>query len=797
MIRRLGLWLLLAIAAAGFLRWAYPRVDRSSLWQLRITRESGLERARALAQAHGIPAQTWPGYVRASASLWLNEWQHRNPNDPVCALEPPWTLSALFRDPRQERFLEVKLRPDGGLREWREVWRNPPPKKRTRSDSDITAEATRWFQELTGPSAERFQAVNRAVRQGREEHFTWEWRDPAVSPHVARVEVVFEGDRLTAAQLNVTGARAFTEAVRANQTWQGGAFALVMVLVTLVCFIANPVFFRALVRGRLRTRSLLTCGGLLTGLWLLTALGGSWWDDRMAAAAEAFTPVSASVFGTLLAWSLLLALMTVMYGAGRVLIEGEDHARWIGWEHLLRGDWRSQRLGAEIAAGLCGGVVTLAAVIMIAAFGLTREMTYASSSDFAAFRVLAIWPIRQFTIFLPAGLWLAVWPLAQRWRWGPALIGRILFFLAGALTLGIGQSFFDFGLGASLLAGLLMTVVMWQLYEQFGLLAALVSNIALFAAAGAATAWLQPSPDWTAAGWRVAITYGGIALVGALLAWRGRAVDETAETERLVAEVTSQTTGDRDRLTAEFEVARRAQRGMLPAVPPRLGEIDLAATCQPAREVGGDLYDFFPMGGSRYGVCVADVSGKGVPASLYMSLTKGYLAAAGPEESDLKSTLTDLNTHLHAAGKKRVFVTMALGILDVDAHTLDLARAGHNAILWRRRHRSESRFVQPKGLGLGITTRLLFERNLEITRLDIEPGDVVVLYSDGVPEAMNLDKQQYGEDRLTQVVERCDGLDAEQIQAEILRDLHHFIGAAPPHDDITLLVLRRRENGHG
>ena len=789
----LALALLPALAA---LVWIYPRHDLARHWGLEIGRTSGIAKARAIARAQGRNVDDWPAAVRTAAEGWVLELRDRGQVDPVAALQAPWTLKVMFVDPRASHRLEIELNSRGELLGWQEDWEKPPAESRRRAEAEIAVEAAQWLSRLSGPAAARFRETNRGVRQGREEHYSWEWNDPQISPHVARVEVVFVGDRFRSAHLRVQESKAMAATRQDQRSSQVAALALLMILVVLLAFIVHPIFFRALVRGRLRVRSLLVLFSLMAAVWMASMAAGAYWDDRVYASAESFGTPYVDLLGNLIGWALLWSLITVCYGAGRVLIEREDRVAWIGWEQLLRAEWRSARVGEEIAAGMMGGVITAAFAALPGVLGFGSAMLYSSAADFAAFRFAEAWPVRQWTNFVAPGLWFAVWPLARKWRWGPSWIGLALFAGFGALSLGLIHSFYVAGLAATLWSGAALTAGMWVLYRQFGLLAALMGGLSAFASVATGTAAVQPGAEWSAAAIRVAAIYSVPLVIGLLMAARGTGIDEAKELARLEEEVTQQTSGDRDRLMAEFEVARRAQRGMLPVVPPQVGSIELAASCQPAREVGGDLYDFFAMGGGRYGVCVADVSGKGVPASLYMSLTKGYLAAAGPEEADLRSTLTDLNTHLHAAGKKRIFVTMALGVLDTEARTLDLARAGHNAILWRRVRRGESCFVQPKGLGLGITTRLLFERNLEVTRLEMEPGDAVILYSDGVPEAMNLDKQQYGEERLTAAVERCDGASAAEIQTEILRDLHHFIGAAPPHDDITLLVMRYGENGN-
>jgi sigma-B regulation protein RsbU (phosphoserine phosphatase) len=211
--------------------------------------------------------------------------------------------------------------------------------------------------------------------------------------------------------------------------------------------------------------------------------------------------------------------------------------------------------------------------------------------------------------------------------------------------------------------------------------------------------------------------------------------------------------------------------------------------------VGGDLYDLFSLPDGRFGIAVADVSGKGVPAALYMMVTKGLLTATTQDSSDLSYILQNINTHLYRACKRKVFVTMAAIAVDPVRRRLEYVRAGHNPIVWRRVNRNETVLRKPTGLGLGMCQGERFGRSLCAEELDLEPGDAVVLYSDGITEAINASMEQFGEERLMHSIEKTDGRHAEETRAAILRDLAEFTSGTPARDDVTVVVLRVAGSG--
>jgi serine phosphatase RsbU (regulator of sigma subunit) len=381
-------------------------------------------------------------------------------------------------------------------------------------------------------------------------------------------------------------------------------------------------------------------------------------------------------------------------------------------------------------------------------------------------------------------------PLASRLRGRamPALASLLCAFLTFSI---LGAPFFNSLLGNVLDWAFTGAAFFW-IYSSFGVLGALAAYACSRILTSAGVMLSQPAAGLHGSGVAMLAVMAGFGVVGLVLALKGRESDRRFFGETGVQE---NVRTRREELLAEFKVARTAQQQMLPSRPPNLAGYTLAASCDPAREVGGDLYDFVRLRDGRWAIGVADVSGKGVPAALYMTLTKGLLCAAAEDSADPRSILAALNTHLREVTKKKMFVTMALGALDPATGAVEYVRAGHNPIVWRRAAADETTLLKPAGIGLGISGPALFAKTLEAQRIDLEAGDALVFYSDGLTEAMDKSLEQFGEERLLRAVSQADGLNASATRDTILRKVKEFLGDGHPQDDLTIAVLRVGQNG--
>jgi len=215
----------------------------------------------------------------------------------------------------------------------------------------------------------------------------------------------------------------------------------------------------------------------------------------------------------------------------------------------------------------------------------------------------------------------------------------------------------------------------------------------------------------------------------------------------------------------------------------------------PAREVGGDYYDFFPLGDDRLGVLIADVSGKGTSAALYMAELKGLMLSLSQIHTSPRDLMISANRIIANNLDARSFITMTYAIIDVRAQTMTYARAGHTPLLYVPGTSHGARRAQvltPDGLVLGLKLDKgeMFERLLEEQTIPLGAGDLYVLFTDGISEAMNQADDCFGESRIGTLLEEHAHLPCTELRERVLRDVAAFVGDAPQHDDMTMILLK-------
>lgn len=243
-----------------------------------------------------------------------------------------------------------------------------------------------------------------------------------------------------------------------------------------------------------------------------------------------------------------------------------------------------------------------------------------------------------------------------------------------------------------------------------------------------------------------------------------------------------------ERLVQELSLAQQIQTSLLPPVVPTLGPYRIHAATRSALEVGGDFYDFVPIDAHRLMILVADASGKGVPACMLMAMCQSFARAGAERFTTLDAFLRDLHRHLFRNSDRSHFVTLAALVIDEANHVCEYARAGHTELLLRLAN-GATRVIKPTGAALGL---LPDEINPPYDTLSfaMPPGTALMLFTDGITEAVNDEGDIFGLERLT-AAWREPGLGPEAMGTHILADVGLFAGAQPQADDQTLLIVER------
>jgi sigma-B regulation protein RsbU (phosphoserine phosphatase) len=246
---------------------------------------------------------------------------------------------------------------------------------------------------------------------------------------------------------------------------------------------------------------------------------------------------------------------------------------------------------------------------------------------------------------------------------------------------------------------------------------------------------------------------------------------------------------EHQKVAQELALAGEIQTSFLPDTLPTIAGWQLAATLEPARETSGDFYDFIPLPNGRWGIVVADVVDKGMGAALYMALSRTLIRTYAMEyDTQPDLVFSAANRRILLDTHTKLFVTVFYGILDPTTGILTYCNAGHNPpYLFNTQNNDTVHELRRTGLPLGVFEEVTWTRG----SIQFAPGDLSVLYTDGVPEARNQHEEFFGEKRLLAIAQANWGRSAQDIQNALLAEVHQFMGDAPRLDDITLMVVVR------
>ena len=278
--------------------------------------------------------------------------------------------------------------------------------------------------------------------------------------------------------------------------------------------------------------------------------------------------------------------------------------------------------------------------------------------------------------------------------------------------------------------------------------------------------------------------------------------DEVGEIAQAFNEITvkfrksQENLAEQERLQKEMQVAQEIQHTLLPASFPDIEGYELASYYEAAKEVGGDYFDFVEVDRDTLGVVVADVSGKGVPGSLIMTMIRTALRTEARGNKNAAEVLSRVNDFVMNDMKRGMFVTIFYMILDSKRRTINYASAGHNPMILYRGQTKKSYYLNPRGFPIGISLpdKDLFRNSIESDSIQLREDDVLIVYTDGITEAMDHRRERFGDERLLESIRKYGNMKAEPLVEKIHQDIGTFTGGHAQSDDITLVAIREKMN---
>ena len=248
---------------------------------------------------------------------------------------------------------------------------------------------------------------------------------------------------------------------------------------------------------------------------------------------------------------------------------------------------------------------------------------------------------------------------------------------------------------------------------------------------------------------------------------------------------------EKKRLDHDLQIAREIQSILLPSDPPPIPGYEISGLNIPARQVSGDYFDYLVVDENETGVAIADVSGKGVPASLIMAMCRSVIRSQAPGKHSPAEVLQRVNRQLYPDIKEDMFISMVYLILDAHSNIARMSRAGHDPPFVYRAATGNVESLNPKGMALGIDSGEVFDRVCGDFEFTLETGDYLLLYTDGATEALDANGDEFGTERLVRGLQASADGSAANVVRQLTDDLKAFVGSYAQHDDITLIAIRK------
>jgi len=507
-----------------------------------------------------------------------------------------------------------------------------------------------------------------------------------------------------------------------------------------------------------------------------------------AASMESFSGWSSVVDITLVPL-LVGGAFTLLWIVGESISRETFREKFVSLDLITNGHPFHSQVGGDLLKGIAAGIAAIAFSLMVIWLGEQLFPVWFVGERQAGLSILSSGNPLLYGIagrLLSALFVLAFVLMSFLGILRKRVSSAVLLTLAGAFVLGVPNTMElrpDWlGITVSMLSSLVLVWVLLRSSLLAGLTALLIwhlsDSVLAFLVAG--------HPAFVPAGTGFLLVGGAFFVIGSVsLLSKDRAVDLDSMIPDFARHIT-----ERERLQQELEVARKVQMSFLPKEDPKVPGLDIASRCVPALEVGGDYYDFVPLGDDTLGIAVGDVSGKGIQASFYMTLAKGFLRAVARGMRSPALVLKGANELFSENVEKGTFISMVYGIADLRAKTFTFARAGHSLVILKRASEANAELLRSSGMALGLEQSEQFAESLEEVRLVMQSGDLTIIYTDGFTEAMDSKREEFGEERLLSAVRQHAQGNAREILDGVFGEVKSFVRKHEQHDDMTIVVIK-------
>ena len=797
---------LFGILGIIFFIFLYPRVQPASQMDISINRQEALQIGEAhLAKL--VVTKNSSSYSTRKITFAANN-RHKNylksinatPTERATLLthSAPYYWNVTFEDPEDRSRYQFKVASDGTVFE--NIY-SPPldmvgeqllPRQAERA-------ARKTLEELLDVQWSSYSRIdaNTVDLDTRTDHtFTWRTNNPVAGEARLRINATVMGDKVKSWSKTVEFPREFEELYEARLTQYNLISVSQLILVIILWVIALFVF-----AFRFRSNEVSIRNGLIVALIMLITLLIFWSDtfhylETIGPVSETESHLTRIALYINIGFQIFFTCFCLFF----VWMAGESISRDL-WPRKLKATdgLIAQRfffpdLGRAILRGFSLGFGCLGLSFLVSA--VLHELPYvwpvvspseqqilsSQSSSLFFFSVAPLTYAMQGSLLSATYAILFLFSYTQnrsrRFFSAFALSWLVFYFLSWETVLAYPQ-------WLSILPGLIPSLILFYAFIRYDLLTVIL-GIFITTFLPHTFLYLHQADSL------LSITgIGGLIVVASVFAYglaariRGKVLDDIAIEPAYARNIT-----ERQRMKLELDFARRAQLKMLPQSLPDKKGLDIAAFSEPAREVGGDYFDFFHLSNDTLGFAVGDVSGKGISAALYMTMLKGSLQSQAHLNTSPKDLLSHTNRTFFKSAERTTFVTLLYGVIDLKENQLTFARAGHNPVVIYRPQTEVLFFLKPPGMGIGLEQGVIFDRVLEQETFSLQRGDTIIVYTDGLTEARNIRNEEFGEDRLTKIIKSRPVSTAEELITRIKNGYFSFTGRADAHDDLTCMVIR-------